>query len=74
MQQAAHLEVDFGSSCGHLQAQGWCINPTITLSKDEEIILGEIWELGEEALEGFVIIFSHLREEQHEMNYPSFSL
>lgn len=63
LQQAAHLEVDFGSSCGHLQAQGWCINSTITLSKDKEVILGEIWELDKETLEGFVIIFSYLREE-----------
>lgn len=63
LHEAPHLEVDLGSSCSHTQAESRCIYSTITFSKDEELILSEIWELGKETLQGFVIIFSYLREE-----------
>lgn len=46
-----------------MQAEGRCINSTITFPKDEELILSEIWEFGKETLQGFVIIISDLIEE-----------
>lgn len=63
LHEASHLEVDFDSSSSHAQAEGGCINSTITFPKDEELILSETWELSKETLEGFVIIISDLREE-----------
>lgn len=63
MHEAPHLEVDFGSSSGHAQAEGRCIYSTVTFPKDEELILSEIWKLGKEALQGSVIIIRDLREE-----------
>lgn len=62
LHKAPHLKIDFGLSCGHTQAERWCINSTVTLSKDEKLILGEVWELCEEALQGFVIIISNLKQ------------
>lgn len=62
----SHLEVDRGSSSGHAEAEGRYVNTTVTFSKDEEIVLCEIWELGEETLQGSVIVFCHLREHMSE--------
>lgn len=75
MSKTSHLEVDFGSSSSHAEAEGWHINPTVTFPKDEEVILSERWELGKETLQGSIIIISDLREEQKEMQrlFPSFS-
>lgn len=63
LHEASHLEVDFGFSSSHTQAEGWCINSTVTFPKDEELILSEVWELGKETLQGSVIIISNLRGE-----------
>lgn len=57
-----HLKVDFGSSSGHAEAQGWYIDSSITFPKDEEVIMYELWELDKETLQGSVIIISDLRE------------
>lgn len=67
--EASHLEVDFGIPGSHAQAEGWCINSTVTFPKDEELIFSEIWELGKEALQGFVIIISHLRGEHFKVRF-----
>lgn len=58
-----NLEVDFSLSFGHTQAQHGSIKASVTLPKDEELVLGEVWELGKETLKGFVIIISDLRQE-----------
>lgn len=61
MSKTSHLEVDFGSSSSHAEAEGWHINPTVTFPNDEEVILRERWELGKETLQGSIIIISDLR-------------
>lgn len=62
--KCSHLEVEFGSSCSHAEAEGRRINPTITFPKDEKLILTESWELGEETLQSSIIIFGDLREDR----------
>ena len=62
MHEASHLEVDFGSSSSHTQAEGGCVNSTVTFPKDEELILSEVWELGKEGLQGSIVIISNLKE------------
>lgn len=60
----SHLEVELSSSSSHAEAEGRRINPTITFPKDEELILTESWELGEETLQGFIIIFGDLGKDR----------
>lgn len=59
----SHPKVKFGRSGGHAKAQGWHVDPTVTLPEDEEVILREGWELGKETLQGSVVVFSDLRED-----------
>lgn len=55
-----YLEVDLGRAAGDLHAQHWSVNPAVTLSKNIEIVLGEVGKLGKETLQGFVIVLGHL--------------
>ena len=62
--EASHLEVDLGRSSSHTQAKSRCINATVTFPKDEELIFSEIGKLGEETLQGSVIIGRDLEKQQ----------
>lgn len=58
--EVSHFKVYFGFSRGHKEAECWRINSTVALPEDEELVLTEVWELGEEILQGFVIILGNL--------------
>lgn len=62
--EKSDLKVKSGGTSSHTEAQRWHVNPTVTLSKDEEVILSERWELGKETEQSFVVVFSHLVETQ----------
>lgn len=63
MHMWAYLKVDFElTSSGHSQTECGCIDASITLTKNEKLILGEIWELGKKALQSQVIVICHLQE------------
>lgn len=49
--ESTHLEVNLCSPCGHTLAECRGIDPTITLTDDEELILCEVWKLGKETLQ-----------------------
>lgn len=58
-----YLKVHFKlASSGNSQAECGRIDASITLAKNEKLILGEIWELGEKALQSQVVVVCHLKK------------
>lgn len=58
-----YLKVHFKlTSSGNSQTECGCIDASITLTKNEKLILGEIWELDEKALQSQVVVICHLKE------------
>jgi len=60
------------ASSGNSQTECGCIDASITLAKNEKLILGEIWELGKKALQSQVVVIRYLKKKVHIQDFRSF--